>query len=191
MSCLGLLVHAVRRTLPVLPYVCPHTSVVPLPHGPWGAGHCPGMDPWHPAGPPLPHPQGMQSFVLFSDFIWNSPVVFCRNNQWRVTDTTHFWMFLSELTAKVLQFAAAFQENWLRTENHLYLAVDWDCKAKDTTTMGVLTSGTDLAKIKLQLKEPPFSRKLNFLCWSILCDATQVHHLPAASASPRAHLLPV
>lgn len=61
MSCLGLLVHAVRRALPVLPYVCPHTSLVPLPHGPWGAGHCPGMDPWHSAGPPLPHPQGMQA----------------------------------------------------------------------------------------------------------------------------------
>lgn len=62
MSCLGLLVHAVRRTLPVLPYVCPHTSLVPLSHCLWGAGHCTGMDPWDSAGPSLPHPQAFEHF---------------------------------------------------------------------------------------------------------------------------------
>lgn len=58
MSCLGLLVHAVRRTLPVLPYVCPHTSLVPLSYWLWGAGQCTWMDPWDTAGPFLPHSQG-------------------------------------------------------------------------------------------------------------------------------------
>lgn len=59
MSCLGLLVHAVRRTLPVLPYVCPHTSLVPLSCWLWGAGQWTRMDPWDIAGPSLPHPKSM------------------------------------------------------------------------------------------------------------------------------------
>lgn len=59
MSCLGLLVHAVRRTLPVLPYVCPHTSLVPLSCWLWGAGQCTRTDPWDIAGPSLPHPKSM------------------------------------------------------------------------------------------------------------------------------------
>ena len=59
MSCLGLLVHAVRRTLPVLPYVCPHTSLVPLSYWLWGAGQRARMDPWDIAGPSLPHPKSM------------------------------------------------------------------------------------------------------------------------------------
>lgn len=105
MSCLGLLVHAVRRTLPVLPYVCPHTSLVPLSHCLWGAGHCTGMDPWDSAGPSLPHPQGMEALypsqTLYKLLKW----LFRRNNHWRITDTTHFWIFPSELTGNlVLQF---------------------------------------------------------------------------------------
>lgn len=58
MSCLGLLVHAVRRTLPVLPYVCPHTSLVPFSYWLWGAWQCARLDPWDIAGPRLPHPKG-------------------------------------------------------------------------------------------------------------------------------------
>lgn len=132
MSCLGLLVHAVRRAQPVLPYVCPHTSLVPLPQRLWGAGHCSGMDPWRSAGPALPHPQGVQALdspqMLHQVLKW----LFCRNDHCRVIQTQNV-SGSSPMNSLPSCFGftdAASQENWLRTQNHLYLAMGWDCKAK-------------------------------------------------------------
>lgn len=151
MSCLGLLVHAVRRTLPVLPYVCPHTSVVPLPHRLWGAGHCPGTDPWHSAGPPLPHPQGIASFRALLKFYSKFSRDCCAGiiaAGWYRHKHVSQSSLVNSLPSCFSFTDAAFQENWLRTQNHLYLAMDWDCKAKDTATIGLLTSDRELAKIK-------------------------------------------
>lgn len=158
MSCLGLLVHAVRRTLPVLPYVCPHTSLVPLSHCLWGAGHCTGMDPWDSAGPSLPHPQGMEALYPYINFCCSAGII--TGGLW----TQHISEYspLNSLATWCFGFTdAAFQENCLRTQNHLFLALNWDCKAKDTATIAPLTSDTDqtisrywgkeLAKIKIKL----------------------------------------
>lgn len=78
---------------------------------------------------------------------------------------------------------AAFQENCLRTQNHLFVALNWDCKAKDTATIAPLTSDTDqtisrywgkeLAKIKIKLTAKRITifqeTKLSLLEYSVWC----------------------
>lgn len=59
LSCTGLLLYAVRRTLPVLPYVRPHTSVVSLSYWLPGAGWSTRVEFWGIAGSTLPHPKSM------------------------------------------------------------------------------------------------------------------------------------